>query len=403
MIGESIGRPRRLSPRIFIFVTVFVDMLGYGIVIPLLPLYVERLAAGGTLVGLLGSLYALAQSFGGPLLSGLSDRHGRRPVLLVCLLGTSLAYVLLGLADTLWLVVAAILLDGLTGGNLSTAQAYIADTTPPEERAGGFGLVSAAFGVGMMAGPILGGALSRYGLSAPAFAAAAIAFANVTFGLLVLPESLPPEQRSRAALIRLNPVGQLVEAMRLRGTRGLLLTILLLNLAFSGLQSNFPIFSGARFGWDAAANALFYAFVGVCAVVTQAVLLGWLRRRFGDRALALGGMALMAATLALMALAPQDWMLYPIVALLAIGSNLSIPCLTSLLSSRVGPAGQGRLMGNLQLVLTAALVGGPLIAGLSFDRLGAPAPYALGSLLALLALVVGRATDVSSRAGPPSG
>ena len=219
----------------------------------------------------------------------------------------------------------------------------------------------------------------------------------------MLPESLPPEQRSRAALIRLNPVGQLVEAMRLRGTRGLLLTILLLNLAFSGLQSNFPIFSGARFGWDAAANALFYAFVGVCAVVTQAVLLGWLRRRFGDRALALGGMALMAATLALMALAPQDWMLYPIVALLAIGSNLSIPCLTSLLSSRVGPAGQGRLMGNLQLVLTAALVGGPLIAGLSFDRLGAPAPYALGSLLALLALVVGRATDVSSRAGPPSG
>jgi MFS transporter, DHA1 family, tetracycline resistance protein len=134
MTRASGSRAGWIVPRSFIFVTVFVDMLGYGIIIPLLPIFVARQSSGGTLVGVLGSLYALVQSFGGPVLSGLSDQYGRRPVLLVCLLGTSLAYLLLGLADSLWLLTAAILLDGITGGNISTAQAYIADSTPPGER-----------------------------------------------------------------------------------------------------------------------------------------------------------------------------------------------------------------------------------------------------------------------------
>ncbi len=389
MTGASGRRVRWIVPRFFIFVTVFVDMLGYGIVIPLLPIYVERQASGGTLVGVLSSLYALAQSIGGPVLSGLSDHYGRRPVLLACLLGTSLAYLLLGLADSLWLITAAILLDGITGGNISTAQAYIADSTTPEQRSSGFAITGAAFGLGMVAGPIIGGMLSQYSLSTPAFAAAAIASANMLLGLLFLPESLAPENRSRRRLISLNPISQLVTALRPVNLRGLLLTILLLNLAFSGLQSNFPIFSRARFGWDAANNAFFYAFVGTCAVVTQAVLLGWLRPRVGERGLALGGLALMAANLGLMAVAWQSWMLFPIVALLALGSNLSIPCLTSLLSTRVEPSGQGRLMGNLQIVLNVALMGGPLIAGLAYDYVGAAAPYALGSLIALGALAVG--------------
>jgi MFS transporter, DHA1 family, tetracycline resistance protein len=241
----------------------------------------------------------------------------------------------------------------------------------------------------MVAGPIIGGMLSQYGLSTPAFVAAAIASANMLLGLLFLPESLAPENRSRRRLISLNPISQLATALRPVDLRGLLLTILLINLAFSGLQSNFPIFSRARFGWDAANNAFFYAFVGTCAVVTQAVLLGWLRPRIGERGLALGGLALMAANLGLMAVAWQSWMLFPVVALLALGSNLSIPCLTSLLSTRVEPSGQGRLMGNLQIVLNVALMGGPLIAGLAFDYVGAAAPYALGSLIALGALAVG--------------
>ncbi|MFN8501085.1 MFS transporter [Kouleothrix sp.] len=395
MIGAR-SSARWLVPQSFIFVTVFVDMLGYGIVIPLLPIYAGRLAAGGTLVGLLGSLYALAQSAGGPVLSGMSDQYGRRPVLLVSLLGTTLAYLLLGVAGSLWLLAAAILLDGITGGNISTAQAYIADSTDADRRSRGFAATGAAFGLGMMAGPALGGLLIRYGLSVPVFVAAAIAGANTLLGLLLLPESLAPEHRARRRLADLNPARQLAAALRPGSLRGLLLTILLLNLAFSGLQSNFPLFSRARFGWQAADNAFFYAFVGTCAVATQAVALGWLRPRLGERRLALGGLALMAANLGLVAVAGRGWMLFPIVALLALGSNLSIPCLTSMLSARVAPGGQGQLMGSMQIVINLALVGGPLLAGLSFDYLGDAAPYALGSLVALAALWAGaRATKTT--------
>ncbi|MCU0490767.1 MAG: MFS transporter [Chloroflexaceae bacterium] len=385
--------PRRAiapSPLLFIFIAVFVDLLGYGIVVPLLPLFVQGQGGGATTVGALAALYALAQAVGGPLLAGLSDRLGRRPVLLVCLSGTALAYLLLALADSLTLVALAMLLDGMTGGNLSTAQAYIVDSTAPEERARGFGLVGAAFGLGMVAGPALGGLLAPYGLAAPAMLACAIASANVLFGLFVLPESLPPERRTRPSLLALNPLSQLLEAWRTLPLRGLLLAVLLLNLAFAGLQSNFPLFSGTRFGWDASANAYFFAFVGLCALLTQGLLLGWLRDRFGEARLALAGLGLMAVNLLLMALVPQGWMLYPVVGLLALGSNLSIPTLTSIITARVQAGAHGQLMGSMQTVLNLALVGGPLLAGLSFDQVGTTAPYALGGLLAGLALLAAK-------------
>ena len=160
---------------LFIFITVFVDLLGYGMMVPLLPFYVQKQQGGAAIVGSLGSLYALMQLLSGPILGGLSDRYGRRPVLLTSLLGTSLAYLLLGAADSLSGIYLAIMLDGITGGNLTTAYAYIADVTSREERSRGMGLVGAAFGLGLMAGPVLGGLLSAYGLGVPAFAASAIA------------------------------------------------------------------------------------------------------------------------------------------------------------------------------------------------------------------------------------
>ena len=190
------GKLLRGSPLLFLFVTVFVDMIGYGIVIPLLPFYVQQQASGAALVGLLGSLYAAMQFVGGPFLGGLSDRVGRRPVLLLCLFGTSFAYLLLGLADTLLLLVAAVVLAGGAAGTLATAQAYIADSTLAGDRARGLGLIGAAFGLGLIAGPVLGGLLSLYSLGAPAFAASALALCNVAFGFFVLPESLPPMRRT---------------------------------------------------------------------------------------------------------------------------------------------------------------------------------------------------------------
>ncbi|CAA9407288.1 MAG: Uncharacterized MFS-type transporter [uncultured Rubrobacteraceae bacterium] len=180
------------------------------------------------------------QFFGGPFLSGLSDRTGRRPVLVACLLGASLAYALLGLAETLALVVVAVALAGAAGGTQATAQAFIADSTAPEDRARGLGIIGAAFGLGLMAGPLLGGLLSLYSLQAPALAASGLALANATFGLLVLPESLPERRRSRTPLLRMDPVSGLVQTIRMGGTGTLLLAVLLLNLAFTGFFNYKP-------------------------------------------------------------------------------------------------------------------------------------------------------------------
>ncbi len=375
------------SPLLFIFITVFVDLLGYGMIVPLLPFYVQEQSAGAAVAGALGSVYALMQLISGPVLGALSDRYGRRPVLLICLLGTAFAYLLLGLANSLTVIFLAIMLDGITGGNITTAYAYIADITTPEDRARGIGLVGAAFGLGLMAGPALGGLLSAYGLGVPAFTACAIALSNVLFGLFVLPESLPPDKRSAApARHVLNGVAQLSGLFQIRPVRQLLITIFTLNLAFSGLQTNFPLYSQARFGWDAMRNGVFFAYVGVCAVFIQGVLFGWLQPRLGERRLSVGGLALMMLGLAGIALASQDWMLYPIVGLVALGSGVSIPSLTALVSGRISASEQGRLMGGTQALLSLTMIIGPTLAGVAFERLAVTAPYWLGSLFAAVAL-----------------
>ena len=389
MASAKLRSIARQSPLAFIFITVFIDLLGYGMVIPLLPFFVERYAAGAAIVGALGSLYAFVQLFSGPVLGALSDRYGRRPVLLISLFGTALAYLILAQAQSLPMIFVAIAIDGITGGNISTAYAYIADVTTSEDRARGMGLVGAAYGLGLMAGPAIGGLLSAYGLSVPALAACALALSNVTFGLIVLPESLPADQRSSPTSWRaLNWISQLASAFQMESTRVLLIAIFALNLAFSGLQTNFPVFSQARFGWDASRNGLFFAFVGVCSVAVQGFLLRWLQPRFGEKCLALTGLLLMSLSLAAVAVASHDWLLYPIVALGALGSGTSIPALTSLVSQRVSAREHGRLMGGTQVVLNLAFIFGPTIAGLSFEHIDLAAPYWLGSLFTALALML---------------
>jgi MFS transporter, DHA1 family, tetracycline resistance protein len=372
----------------FLFVTVFVDMIGYGIVVPLLPFYAGLYASGAVFVGLLGSLYAAMQFAGGPFLGGLSDRYGRRPVLLLCLLGASLAYLLLGLARTLAVLVLAVVLAGATSGTLATAQAYIADSTTKEDRARGLGLIGAAFGLGLIAGPALGGLLSLHSLSAPALFASTLALTNFVFGNLTLPESHQPHLRKRVPLLRLNPISQLGRILKMRNVRALLVAVLLLNLAFAGLVSNFPLFSHARFGWGTTSNAFFFAFVGVCAVVTQGFLIGRFQPRFGETRLLVGGLALVSLNLVLVALTPSGVLLYPIVGLLALGTGLAIPSLTAIISNRTPAEAQGRLMGGLQAILSLAMILGPALAGLAFDYLGIPAPYLIGGTLTVLALIV---------------
>jgi MFS family permease len=295
---------------------------------------------------------------------------------------------MLGFANSLPLIFVAIMIDGITGGNLSTAYAYIADVTTNENRARGMGLVGAAFGLGLMAGPAIGGVLGAYGLSVPAFFACALTLSNVVFGFFVLPESLPPEKRMRLQTWRaLNWIAQLIAVLSISSIRLLLLATFTLNLAFAGLQTNFPLFSQARFNWDATRIGIFFAFVGVCAVCVQGILYGWFQPRVGERRLALGGLGLMMLSLAAVAIARDDWLMYPIVALGALGSGMSIPSITGLISQRVSSGEQGRLMGGTQVVLNLALIFGPIIAGLAFERIDIAAPYWIGSAFALIALI----------------
>jgi MFS family permease len=308
---------------------------------------------------------------------------------LICLLGTSLAFLLLGLAQSIPLIFLAVLFDGITGGNLTTAYAYIADVTAPSERARGMGLVGAAFGLGMIGGPALGGLLSGYGLMFPAFAASALALANVVFGFFVLPESLPPDKRmSHITWRQANFFSQLAGLPGHGANQLLLMAIFTLNLAFIGLQTNFPFFSQARFAWSSVDNGIFFAYVGLCAVLVQGLLYRWFHALVGERWLAGLGLSLMAIGLAGTALAARAWQLIPFIGMVALGSGISIPSLTGLLSNRVDAAAQGRLMGGVQALLSLAAILGPALAGLAFERIGTSAPYALGALLVLAALAI---------------
>jgi MFS family permease len=355
---------------------------------------VQAQDGGALIAGMLSSFYAFTQLFTGPIIGALSDRFGRRPVLLICLCGTALGYLILGLANSLALLFLAVLMDGLTGGNLTTVYAYIADVTNSENRARGMGLVGAAFGLGLMAGPALGGFLSQYGLYVPAFVACGIALANVVFGYFVLPESLPIEKRQIKPLAEsFNWMKQFTGLFAQKQSSGLpiknlLLAMFLLNLAFAGLQSNFPLYSNFRFQWNPTQNGYFYLYVGVCAVFIQGFLFGKLQPRFGEKRLTIFGLTFMSIGLACMAFAPQAWMLFPAVTIVALGTGTSIPSLTALVSLRVSESEQGRLMGGTQTLLALTNIFGPIIAGVSFEFINFSSPYWIGSTFAILALIV---------------
>ena len=381
-----------LPPSFFIIlVSVFVDMLGYGIMLPLLPFFVQAHASAGgaAIAGGLMSMYSTIQLVSGPILGALSDRYGRKPILLFCLLGTGTSYLLLGLANSLPIIFLAVFIDGLTGSNLTLAHAYVADTTNAENRAQGLNYSQLAFGLGIMAGPILGGTLSGFGLSVPALIASFFAFANTAFGFFFLPESLPPERRETKPITQVfSWAGQFTSIFRQKNIQNFLVVLFLLNLAFAGLQTNFPLYSNARFGWTPAQNSYFYLYVGLCGILVQGVLFGKLQTRFGERKLIPVGLTCMAIGLAGMAFVPAAWMIFPAVAVVALGTGISIPSLTALVSLRIPDSEQGRLMGGNQTLLALTNIFGPAIAGISFDVVAISAPYWLGSLLSIFALMI---------------
>ncbi|HEX9029180.1 MAG TPA: MFS transporter, partial [Anaerolineales bacterium] len=252
-----------------IFLIVFIDLLGFSLILPLLPYYAKTFHAGPTMTGLLVASYAVAQLFGAPLLGRLSDRFGRRPILIVSLLGTLAGFLLLGLARALWVLFASRVIDGFTGGNLNVAQAYITDVTDANRRARGLGMIGAAFGLGFIIGPVTGGILSQWGFAVPAFAAAGLALINLLMVILWLPESLPTGKRFG------NPrkgspisISAMLHAIRRPYTGSLLITRLIFGLAFAIFQTIFSLYALTRFNLSASQTGYILAYVGVLSAIT---------------------------------------------------------------------------------------------------------------------------------------
>src|SRR5882762_7521090 len=343
------------SPLLVIFVTVFIDLVGFGIVIPVLPYYAEGTRFGATPreVGLLFASYSLMQLIFSPVLGRLSDRYGRRPILIISLLGTCLGFLILGFATTLTMLFIGRIIDGISGGNISTAQAYIADVTTKENRAKGMGLIGAAFGLGFVFGPAIGGILSHWGINIPFLFAGGLAFANMILLYFTLPETVTRDHPARVSAASGRGWKQLVDALR-QPQLALILAIYFLSIAaFSIMTTVFSLFMMFRLGYDPWHSGWIFAFVGIVSALVQGGLIGKLVKRFGEPALVIAGGLLFTVSLLVSPFVTAATGLVgilSIVALSAIGNALAGPSLTSLGSKSAGAAEQGSIMGVMQSV-----------------------------------------------------
>ncbi len=395
----------RRAAFVFIFFVVLMDMLALGISAPVWPKLVIELERGDTssaaaMYGLFGTVWALMQFLCAPLLGALSDRFGRRLVILLSCVGLGLDYVVLATAPTLgWLFVGRVL-SGITASSFATAFAYVADVVPPDERAGKFGMLGAAFGIGFILGPVLGGLFGDLSLRLPFWVAGALSLANAAYGFFVLPESLPPEKRAKFSLANANPVGALELLRSHRALLALAAVAFLYRVAHDALPTMFVLYSDYRFGWTAKTAGYALAVVGVASMIVQAGLVGRVVKRLGERRALLLGLACGAVGFAIYGFAPNGWVY---VSGIAVGAlfGLSYPSLQGLATRLVGPDEQGRLQGALASLMGVAGVIAPLLftqvfaeAIGRFRGLGVPgAPYLLAGLLLVAAiLVAGRAT-----------
>jgi multidrug resistance protein len=351
------------SPLLVIFITVVIDLIGFGIVIPVLPFYVEspKFDASPREAGLLFAAYSVMQFIFSPVLGRLSDRYGRRPVLLFSIIGTGIGFLILGAANTLWMLFAGRILDGITGGNISTAYAYVADITTTEDRAKGMGLIGAAFGLGFILGPAIGGIMSQWGISIPFYFAAGLAFFNAILIYFLLPESLT--SKSKEALpTRSEYIRQLPSRPNLM----IVLGIYFLSInAFSIMTTAFSFYTMYKFDYTAKHNGYIFAFIGVIAIALQGGLINRLVKRFGEIALVIIGSVLLASGFIFLPFIGQHTggllALLIVVAILAIGNSLLTPSLTTLVSKSLAANEQGMGMGLTQSVGSLGRAIGPII------------------------------------------
>jgi len=377
-----------VSPLAVIFVTVFIDLLGFGIIIPLLPFYAESFGANAFTVGLLSTSYSLMQFVFSPVWGRLSDRVGRRPIILVGLAGSCASYLVLAMAGSLALVFLGRIVGGIAGANIPTAQAYIADVTTPENRAKGMGLVGAAFGLGFIFGPAIGGILSHMGPSAPMWVASALCGGNLVAAAMLLPESRSG-QSVRPAIGR-------IEALRHAfADRRLILLLALyfiVTMAFSGFEATFALFTERRFGFTMATIGYVFAFIGCTLALVQGVLVGKVVGRFGEARLIPMAIAVIAIGLGLVPFAWTVPALLIAVGTLAVGMGFNGPALSSMVSRLTHADDQGGMLGLASSLASLGRVVGPAWGGFLFDAFGVTSPYLSASAIMFLAVGVALAS-----------
>ncbi len=373
-----------MSPLVIIFLTVFIDLLGFGIIIPLLPFYAESFGANAFMVGLLGTSYSLMQFLFSPVWGRLSDRIGRRPIILLGLAGSCASYMVLAVASSLAVVFLGRIVGGIAGANIPTAQAYIADVTTPENRARGMGLVGAAFGLGFIFGPAIGGILSHMGPSAPMWSASALCGANLVAAYFLLPESRTADNTRKA-------LGRMEALRRAMADRRLVLLLALyfiVTAAFSGFEATFALFSERRFGFTVATIGYLFAFIGFALALVQGVLVGRVVKRVGEARLIPVAIAVIGIGIGLVPFAWTVPALLVAVGTLAVGMGFNGPALSGMLSRLTHADDQGGMLGLASSLASLGRVVGPAWGGFLFDRWGMTTPYLSAAALMFVAVAV---------------
>jgi len=370
-------------PLLIIFLTIFVNLIGFGIIVPLLPFYAETFGASPVVIGLLFAVYSLCQLIASPLLGDLSDRHGRRPVLVFSLAGTVVSFVMLALAHSVTMLFLARIVDGLSGGNISTARAYVADITEPKDRARAYGLIGAAFGMGFIMGPALSGVLARVSYTAPIWAAAALTLVATAMAWLWLPETV---HRARAGTG--NPLAYLPELLLRPAMRRVLTIDFIYWFSFAIFQTTFALFAARRIGFDASHTGYLFAGFGVLGAVIQGGFIRPIVRRAGDKATFVAGIIFSIAGLTAAAFAHSIFLFVLALVPLAIGMGFGHPTVSSLISRAGRGDEQGRVQGAAGAVESLGRTLGPVWGSASLQRFGEATPFLTGAAFLALTLLV---------------
>ncbi|MBM3730440.1 MAG: MFS transporter [Actinobacteria bacterium] len=376
--GSNTGMKRRYPKGFWtIWSTVALDMVGFGMVVPILGRYAERFGASGLEVGLLFSMFSVAQFFFAPVLGRLSDRVGRKPVIIVSLLGTAIGSFLTGAAGVLWLLFLARFIDGASGASVSVAQSAITDIAPPEDRPRLLGLLGAAFGVGFVFGPALGGLAALGGPHVPFYVASAFALCNAAAAWIRLPETNTTRAQRESTRVRRRFV-----VNRYTGTA------LLAGSAFAGFEATFALFGERRFGLTEGSAAAVFLVVGVMLVIVQGALIGPLTNSIGSMRLLSVGFVVLIGGFLVLSVADVWVVLFVALALLSLGQGVVTPSLTSVVADSVGPDKRGEALGIQQSAGALSRIVGPVVAGLMFDHVGVAWPYVTATVLTFLALIL---------------